>query len=76
MEVARGKTVTWGLSEFPPGDAIVHNLKLGKIGKQKGPAPLAENRAFNNGRGDRIRTYDFQLPKLTLYQTELRPATA
>ena len=24
-------------------------------------------------RGDRIRTYDIQLPKLALYQAELRP---
>ena len=27
-------------------------------------------------RGDRIRTYDIQLPKLALYQAELRPVAA
>lgn len=29
--------------------------------------------AGGNGRGDTIRTCDVQLPKLALYQTELRP---
>ncbi len=29
--------------------------------------------AVCSSRGDRIRTYDIQLPKLALYQAELRP---
>ncbi len=29
--------------------------------------------AFLGDRGDRIRTYDIQLPKLALYQAELHP---
>jgi hypothetical protein len=30
----------------------------------------------SGGRGDRIRTCDFRLPKATLYQAELRPDTS
>lgn len=43
--------------------------------KQKARPLSRRTGLFLIGRGDRIRTYDFQLPKLTLYQTELRPAT-
>lgn len=32
-----------------------------------------ELRAQKNGRGGRIRTYDFLLPKQALYQAELHP---
>jgi hypothetical protein len=34
--------------------------------------PEANGRGLN-GRGDTIRTCDFQFPKLALYQAELRP---
>src|SRR6185437_2028473 len=39
-------------------------------------SPTIEPQAKADGRGERIRTSDIQLPKLALYQAELRPVVA
>ncbi len=46
------------------GTSLYENANSTKFGIDPG---------FSKSRGDRIRTYDIQLPKLALYQAELRP---
>jgi hypothetical protein len=44
----------------------------GPSGSLRGGGVFPEARRKTNGRSDRIRTCDIQLPKLALYQAELR----
>jgi hypothetical protein len=49
-------------------------LSYGQMEKQKGPRILAGTRAFvvENGRGERIRTFDPLVPNQMRYQAALR----
>ena len=41
--------------------------------RDRNPSPRLNEAEPSDGRGDRIRTCDFSLPKRALYQAELRP---
>ena len=41
--------------------------------RDRNPSPRLNEPKASDGRGDRIRTCDFSLPKRALYQAELRP---
>ena len=63
-----------GAIGFEPSRASASQKKRQRAYKKRFEAAfaLSQNPA-QFGRGDRIRTYDIQLPKLALYQAELHP---
>ena len=65
MRVPIFSGLTQSISHAFPTDKTVDGAFLG--------TDVGVDRGVPSSRGDRIRTYDIQLPKLALYQAELRP---